>query len=81
MTVKDPKHISVVSPEKWTELDVTADSGACETVMPPTVVQSCAYGAVGGIYSRSGVRGGDWAVDTEPGPEGDGVHDSGKQLG
>ena len=32
---KKPKAISVVqSPEDWVEIEVTVDSGACETVMP-----------------------------------------------
>ena len=40
LTIKDPKCLSNVNPEQWSEIEVTADSGACETVMPPTM---CAH--------------------------------------
>ena len=50
---KKPNSISVVqSPDDWTEIEVTVDSGACETVMPASmarnieIVQSgCSHGA------------------------------------
>ena len=53
MTFKTKSAISAVrDPNEWVEIEVTVDSGACETVMPPDLCQgidivksSCSHGA------------------------------------
>ena len=50
--VKKVSAISSIGPEEWIEIEVTVDSGACETVMPaglctgiPILRSSCSHGA------------------------------------
>ena len=54
LTIKHGNLLPRLTPSQWVEVDVTADSGACETVMPPSICQHVE--AVPSEQSKAGVE-------------------------